>query len=74
MKVSKLRLRRDRVDLAHVPPLVLLLDVVDVQKPRAVLVVRYGDPRVPGDHVTVHRQDGRLLEVHPRNLQPQQRL
>ena len=69
MKVSKLRLGLNGVDLAHVPALVLLLHVVDVQKPRPVLVVRHRDARIPGDDMVVHSQDCRLLKVHPRNLQ-----
>lgn len=69
MKVAELGLGLHGVDLAHVPALVLLLHVVDVQKPRPVLVVRHRDARIPGDDVVVHSQDGRLLEVHPRNLQ-----
>jgi hypothetical protein len=69
MKVSELRLGLNGVDLAHVPALVLLLHVVDVQKPRPVLVVRHRDARIPGDDMVVHSQDCRLLKVHPRNLQ-----
>lgn len=72
MQIAELRLRRDRIYLAHIPALVLLLDVVDVQKPGPmliVLVVRHADPRIPRYHMVVHRQYGRLLEVHPRHLQ-----
>lgn len=73
MEVAELRLGLHGVDLAHVPALVFLLHVVDVQKPRSVLVVRHRDTRIPGDDVVVHSQDGRLLEVHPRNLQHMRR-
>lgn len=68
MQVSELRLGRGRVDLAHVAALVLLVHRRDVQEPRAVLVVRHADARIARDHVVVNRQDGRLLEVHPRHL------
>lgn len=68
MQVSELRLGRSRVDLTHVATLVLFVYWGDVQEPRAVLVVRNADARVARDHVVVHRQDGRLLEVHPRHL------
>lgn len=70
MKVSELCLGGDRVYLTHVPALVFLLDIVDVKEPRPVLVMSHRDPRVPRNHVTVNSQDGRLLEVHPRHLQP----
>lgn len=68
MKVPKLCLGGDRIDLAHISPLILLLYVGDVEEPRAVLVVRDWDARVSGDHVTVNSQDGGLLKVHPRYL------
>lgn len=71
MKITKLGLGRNRIDLAHVSALVLLLDVGNVQKPGfvlVVLIVRHADPGIPGDNVVVHGQDGRLLEVHPCDL------
>lgn len=68
MQVAELRFGSDGVDLTHVPPFVLLLHVADMQEPRAVFVVSHRDSGIPGDHVTVHRQDGRLLEVHPSHL------
>lgn len=63
---------RHRVDLAHIPTHILLLYVVDVQKPGAMLivfVVRYTNPRISRYHMIMHRQNGRLLKVHPRHLQ-----
>lgn len=63
---------RHRVDLTHVPSHVLLLHVVDMQKPSAmlvVLIVRHANPRIARYHMIVHRQNGRLLKVHPRHLQ-----
>ena len=54
MEVPELSLGRDCIDLAHVTALVLLLDVADVQEPRAVFVVRHRDPGIPRDHVIVH--------------------
>jgi len=58
MEVSELRLRLHGVDLTHVPAFVFLLHVVDVQKPRPVLIMRHGDARIPGDDVVVNSQDG----------------
>lgn len=72
MKITELGLGRNRIDLAHVSALVLLLDVGDMQKPGfvlVVLIVRHADPGIPGDDVVVHGQDGRLLEVHPCDLE-----
>ena len=71
MEVPELRLGRHRIDLAHVPSLVLLLHVVYVQIPRPVLVmlvVGHTDPGIPRDDVVVYGQDGALLKVHPGDL------
>lgn len=71
MHVTELRFGGDRVDLAHVAAAILLLDVVDVQKPGlvlVVLVVRDADARIARDDVIVHGQDGRLLKVDPGDL------
>lgn len=68
MQVSKLRFGSDRIDLAHVAALVLLLDIVYVQEPRPVLVMSDTYPRVAGYHMGMDSQDGGLLEVHPRYL------
>lgn len=65
-----------RVDLAHIPSHVLLLHIVNVQKPGAmlvVLIVRYANPRIARYHMIMHRQNGRLLKVHPRHLQQRQK-
>lgn len=70
-----LGLSRHRIDLAHVPALVLLLDIVDMQEPGAVLVVLIvGDtyPRITRYHMVVHGENGRLLEMHPRHLKANQ--
>lgn len=69
MQISKLRLGSSGVDLAHVSPFILFMHIRDVQKPRSVFVVGHADSRISRNHVIVHRQDGRLLKVHPRNLQ-----
>lgn len=71
MEISELRFRRHGIDLAHVSTSVLLLHVVDVQKPRfvfVVLVMRDAYSRISGDHVIVHGQNGRLLEMDPGHL------
>lgn len=68
VQVSKLSFGSDGVDLAHVPAFIFLLHVADVKEPRTVLVVCDRDAWVTRDHVVVNRQDGGLLEVHPRNL------
>lgn len=71
MNVAKLCLSGDRVDLAHVASLILLLYIVNMQKPCSVLVVFVvgdADAGIPGDYVIVHGQDGRLLEMDPRHL------
>lgn len=68
---SVLGLGRHRIDLAHVPALVLLLDIVDMQEPGAmlvVLIVSNTNPRITGYHMVVHGENGRLLEMHPRHL------
>lgn len=72
MQIAELRFCRHCINLAHVPAFVLLVHVVDVQIPRPLLVVfvvRDTDPWIAGDDVIVHRQNGRLFEMHPRNLQ-----
>jgi len=68
IEVAELRLGADGVDLAHVAAAVLLLDIPDVEEPSAVVVVRHGYPWIAGYHVGMHRQDGRLFVVHPRDL------
>lgn len=68
MKITELRFCRHRIDLTHVSALVLLLHVGDVQEPRfvlVVLVVGNADARISRDDVIMHRQYGRLFEVHP---------
>ena len=55
MQVSKLSLGSDGVDLTHIATLVLLLDVTDVEEPRAVLVMCHRDTGIPRDHVVVYR-------------------
>lgn len=51
------------IDLAHVPALVRLFDVLYPQHPLAALDVRYRHPVVLGDHVRLNRQN--RLRVHP---------
>lgn len=71
MEVPKLSFSRDSVDLTHIATLVFLLDVVNVQKPRAmfvVLVVSDTNPRISRYHMIMDCQDCRLLKMHPRNL------
>lgn len=51
------------IDLAHVPALVRLFDVLYTQHPLAALDVRYRHPVVLGDHVRLNRQN--RLRVHP---------
>lgn len=65
---AELRLGDDRIYLTHVPPLVLLLHVTDMQEPRAVLIVRDADARIPRYHVIVYGEDRGLLKVHPSHL------
>jgi hypothetical protein len=55
VQVSKLSLGSDGVDLTHIATLVLLLDVTDVEEPRAVLVMCHRDTGIPRDHVVVYR-------------------
>lgn len=57
-----------RVDLAHVPPPVHLLYVLDVQIPRAVVVVRQADARVLSYYVVVDAEDRLGVHSYPRNL------
>ena len=68
VEVGGLGLGLGRVDLAEVAPAVGLLDVAQVQVPRAVVLVRHLDTWVARDHVIVHRQNGRPLEMDPRHL------
>lgn len=69
VQISELGLGGNSVDLAHIAALVFLLDVADVKEPSAMFVMCHRNTGIPRDHVVVHRQYRRLLEVHPRNLQ-----
>lgn len=55
MQISELGLGSNGVDLAHVAALVFLLDVADVKKPSAVLVMCHRNTGIPRDHMVVHR-------------------
>lgn len=33
-----------------------------------MFIMCYADPRISGDYMIVHRQNRRLLKMHPRNL------
>lgn len=71
MQISELCFGRHRIYLAHVTSMVLLFHIIDVQKPRAMLVVFvvcHTDARIPRDHMIVHGQYGWLLEMYPRHL------
>lgn len=70
-QITELRFRLDGIDLAHVPSLVFLLNVVYVQEPCAMFIVRHTYPRIPRYHVIVNSQNRRLLEMHPCNLKQQ---
>lgn len=68
MQISELGFRRHRINLAHVPSLILFVDIIYVQIPRSMFVVfvmGHTDPRIPCDHMIMHRQYGRLFKVHP---------
>ena len=68
VEVGRLGFGLRRVDLAEVATAVGLLDVAEVQVPRALVLVGYLNPRVPRDDVGVHRQDRRPLKVDPCHL------
>ena len=57
-----------RVDLAHVPPPVILVHVVDVQSPDLLVMVGEGDSLVPRDDVVVNRHDGLGVNPDPGDL------
>lgn len=68
MQVTELRFSSNGIYLAHVTSPVFFSYVWYMQEPSAVLVVRYTYARIACDHVVMHCQDGRLLEMHPRYL------
>ena len=45
------------------------LDIVDVEPPEFLVMVRERDSLVPGDDVVVYRQNGLGIDSHPRNLE-----
>jgi hypothetical protein len=57
------------VDLTHVPAAVSLVYVLDVQVPRAVVVVRQGDARILRDHVVMDREYRLCVHTDPCHLQ-----
>ncbi len=64
-----LGLHRVGVELAHVPSLVVFLDVVDVEPPSGLVPVEWHPE--PGDasrHLVVDCQDHLPVDVHPRHL------
>ncbi len=56
------------VDLAHVPASVVLVDLVDVQSPDLLVVVRQRHALVARDDVVVDGEDGLRVHAHPRHL------
>jgi len=68
LDVSNSGPHRIRVDLAHVPSPVVLLDVCDVQIPGAVVVEGQRNAGVLGDDVVVDGQNCLRVHSHPRNL------
>lgn len=70
--ISELCFSRHRVDLTHVSAVIFLFDVVYMEKPGSMLImfiVCYADPWVSSDYMIMNGQNGRLLEMYPRNLQ-----
>ena len=51
VQVDGLGDHRVGVDLSHVEPLVLRLDILDLECPGVLTVVDDVDPGIPGDHV-----------------------
>lgn len=58
-----------RVDLTHVPPSVLLVDVVNVEGPGRLIVLDDGEPGDPRHDRLVDRQQHLAVHVEPRHLQ-----
>ena len=73
MYITCLVRHRVRVDLAHVLPAVLLLDLRDVQVEGGGEVARDGDAPVVRDDGVVHRLHRLRVGLHPRDLSGQWR-
>lgn len=58
-----------RVDLAHVCPAVIYLDIGDVQFPSVMSVVCHREPWVVGHHVCLYGEDSFRVGFDPRHLQ-----
>lgn len=67
---SGLALHRVRVQLAHVPSLIGLPDVLDVQGPGPLVAVGDRDPMVLGDDVSGDGEDRLRVDSQPRYLKP----
>jgi len=58
VQVAKLGLGSLSINLTHVATGVRTLDVLNVEVPSPVLVMGDFDPRIPGNDVGLHSQDG----------------
>lgn len=59
------------VDLAHVSPWIVCLDVGHVQPPRVVTIVRDGETRIYCNHSRIYGQYGFRVGFDPRHLKTQ---
>lgn len=66
---THLTLHGVRVDLAHVGAPVLHLHALDVQVPRAVVVVGHGYSWIVGNDMVVYSLDRLGVGLYPSNLQ-----
>ncbi|KAJ4436916.1 hypothetical protein ANN_17048 [Periplaneta americana] len=66
--VSLSATHRVGVDLTHVPASVSLVHVLDVQIPRAVVVIRQGNTGILCDHIVVYRQNSLRVDTNPGHL------
>lgn len=57
------------VHLTHVPPAILLLNLLYVKVPRTMVIVRQRYPWILRDDITVDGQDSLRIDTHPCHLE-----
>lgn len=69
MEMSQHLLHGIRIDLAHVFPLVHVLDLRDSQVPRAFTIRVDGEARIGRYQLAIHRNEHMSIDVHPCHLE-----